>query len=104
VFQQIYSGDHKFKAVSFERRCGGLGTGLNISVLEAARTLPDEPGNVLVEEVPSSPPDGEMRINVGWDGPRHFRIERSPGIKLKTAVTSTKGVTIEHTTVFQGGT
>ena len=103
VFQQIFSGDHKFKAVSFERRCGGISSGFNVSVLEAARALPNEPGNVLVEEVPSSPPDGEMRINIVWDRPRHLRIEHSPSIKLKTAATNANGVTIEHTTEFRGG-
>lgn len=71
IFQEVYSPDHEYKAVVFQRDCGATtGWSTQISVLRAAKKLQNTGGNIFVMD--GHPDWTDIRVN--WDSDRSVTI------------------------------
>lgn len=71
ISQVIYSPDHKFKAVIYERDCGATTNfSTQVSILRASQTLPRGNGNIL--DMDGMPEDSIS--DIAWSGDRSLSI------------------------------
>ena len=84
VYQTVYSPDQRFKAVVFQYECGATtGFSTQISILEAAAMLENEPGNVLGVD---GHPD-EIAPKLTWVSSDHLSVELPSGIAVYKQLT-----------------
>jgi hypothetical protein len=93
------SQDRRYKAVQFSRRCGADLPSLNISVLPVSSSLPDEPGNVLID-IPPNPISGyRTQIRTMWSEAHTLTIEHNESMTLEKAASSAGEVQVIHKVV-----
>jgi len=88
--QTSFSPDGKLKVILFRRDCGATTKySTHVSILPASAELPNEGGNVSVQE-------GETPTNVRWTSDRHLNISstRASGVFLR--LTNHHGVAITY--------
>ena len=79
LFQEVYSPDHAYKAVVFQRDCGATtGFSTQVSILNAASPLPDEAGNVFVMDVH---PDWTA-VHIAWETERLVAISYADNYRI----------------------
>jgi hypothetical protein len=97
--RDFLSLDRRYKAVQFSRRCGSELPSLNISVLPVDATLPDEPGNVLVDVPPNSIGGYRTHVSMLWFEEHTLTIERNESMTLEKSVASAGEVQVFHKVV-----
>jgi hypothetical protein len=79
IFQEVYSPDHTYKAVVFQRDCGATtGFSTQVSILGASSKLPNDSGNILSMD---GHPDW-TQVQISWDGNRSVLIKYSDGYEI----------------------
>ncbi len=79
IFQEVYSPDHEYKAVVFQRDCGATTSfSTQISILKASAKLPDESGNAFAMD--GHPDWAGVKIN--WETNRLVSIEYAAGYEV----------------------
>jgi hypothetical protein len=91
---EVYSPDRVWKAIRFNRWCGGDDFVYQVSVLRALEPLPNDPGNVLRE----TPATLSAEIQLVWEGPRELWVIHNYQMSLDYSVSQVGDVVIVHTT------
>jgi hypothetical protein len=79
IAQELYSPDHKFKAVVYERDCGATTNfSTQISILRSSQALPRGNGNVLgMDGMPE-----DSISDIAWSGDRSLSINTAEGYAI----------------------
>jgi hypothetical protein len=91
---EVYSPDRAWKAIRFNRWCGGEDFVFQVSVLRASEPLPNDPGNVLRE----GPATLGAEIQLVWEDSRELWVIRSYQMTLDYSALQVGDVAIVHTT------
>ena len=97
--ETIYSPDVARKVVVFERACGATtGFSIQVSLLRAGQSLPNEPGNLFVADtnqvdVPLVQAPAPF-VAVRWLGDKELVLTYGPGARVFHSEQSLEGVTV----------
>ena len=82
IMSETYSPDKKLKAVVFERDCGATTPFvMQVSILNTSDSLPNEPGNVFVEDG-GHKPNVSLEVEAIWESENALLIHHDPEARV----------------------
>jgi hypothetical protein len=92
---ELTSTDGQWKSVLFERRCAQE-VSINVSVLPATATLPNEPGNAFRESAMWKRSRSALVLRQTWKGPDQLWIAHDEEMKVVFAASEVGPVRVFH--------
>ena len=101
VLSELPSPDREHRAVVFERDCGATTDfSTQVSVLRAAESLPNAPGNLFIADTDHGKAPagagGGPEVRLTWMGPRLLRIGHHPDARVFVSNPTASGVSVQY--------